>query len=102
MEEEQVFLDPELRLVGLSNQLSVHKNELSAHFSERDTNFRTYINNYRLDYFLSLLKEGKHQQMTLLALAFDSGFNSKPSFNRLFKEKVGMSPTEYLSARSQS
>jgi AraC-like DNA-binding protein len=51
---------------------------------------------------LSLLKEGKHQQMTLLALAFDSGFNSKPSFNRLFKEKVGMSPTEYLSARSQS
>lgn len=102
MEKEQVFLDPEIRLEGLARQLSVHKNELSAYFSAQSTNFRSYINSHRLDYFLSLLHEGRHERMTLLALAFDSGFNSKASFNRLFKEKMGKTPTEYISSESQS
>lgn len=93
---KQVYLDPELNLEGLAKMLNIPKNTLSRFFSSRGESFRSYINRHRIEHFLSLIAEGKQEQFSLLALAFESGFNSKTSFNRVFKEMKGQTPTEYI------
>lgn len=94
--EKQVYLDPELSLAGLAKMLNIPKNNLSRYFSSRGESFRAYINKYRVDHFLSLIAEGKQQELSLLGLAFDSGFNSKASFNRVFKEMKGKTPSQFI------
>jgi AraC-like DNA-binding protein len=42
------------------------------------------------------MKSGEHKGTTLLGLAFNSGFNSKASFNRAFKRITGLTPSDYL------
>jgi len=95
---QQVFLDPELKLETLAKMLGISKNKLSKFFSANGESFRSYINKQRVAYFLALVEEGKHQQLSILGLAFESGFNSKASFNRVFKEIKGQTPTAYIRA----
>jgi AraC-like DNA-binding protein len=45
-----------------------------------------------------LLQNGEHTRQTLLGIAMDAGFNSKASFNRVFKKLSGRTPTEYISS----
>ena len=98
--EEKIYLDPELNLDILAKLLNTSKNNISKYFSEQGNSFRGIINTYRIKHFKSLIERGEHKNMTLLGLALDSGFNSKASFNRIFKEKVGMTPTSYIKERS--
>tara|TARA_B100001115_G_scaffold165109_1_gene142460 strand:- start:190 stop:453 length:264 start_codon:yes stop_codon:yes gene_type:complete len=62
-------------------------------------NFNEYVNGFRLKRFqhIALLPENK--TLTLLALAFDSGFNTKSVFNEYFKKQTGLSPRAWLKAR---
>ncbi len=94
--EEKIYLDPELNLEALAKLLNLSKNNISKHFSEQGDSFRGVINTYRIRHFKSLIDRGEHKNMTLLGLALDSGFNSKASFNRIFKEQLGMTPTTYI------
>jgi AraC-like DNA-binding protein len=59
-------------------------------------NFYDYINAQRVEAFIRLVAEPQYRRYTLLALAFQCGFNSKSSFNRNFKKVMGDSPSEYL------
>ncbi|MFY0654667.1 MAG: AraC family transcriptional regulator [Cyclobacteriaceae bacterium] len=96
--KDQVFLDPELSLAGLSKMLDVPKNKLSEYFSSHGQSFRSFINNHRVDHFSELIHQGKHEQFSFLGLALESGFNSKASFNRIFKEVKGMTPSDFIKA----
>jgi len=98
MTKQQIFLDPELNLEGMARMLGVHKNKLSRFFSSRGESFRSFLNKRRLEHFLLLVKQDKHRQLSILGLALESGFNSKASFNRIFKEAKGLPPTEYIRA----
>ena len=102
MAKQQVFLDPELKLEGLAKMLGVSKNKLSQFFSANGESFRSFINRRRVDYFLALVEEGKHQQLSILGLAYESGFNSKASFNRVFKALKGQTPSAYISEHLSS
>ncbi|MCD4696832.1 MAG: helix-turn-helix domain-containing protein [Bacteroidales bacterium] len=53
------------------------------------------VNNYRVEEVKRLMAEGKHEHYTLLAIALEAGFNSKSSFNRIFKEFTGSTPSHY-------
>ena len=47
------------------------------------------------------MESDDYRQLTILAIAYDSGFNSKSSFNTIFKEKTGQTPSEYLSTLNE-
>jgi len=59
-------------------------------------NFYTLINEYRIIEFKKLAAEEKNKHLTLLALAYDSGFNSKSAFNLVFKKQTGETPSQFL------
>ena len=96
MKNEMVFLDPELSLRSLAQYMNLPPNHMSQLLNEGfQQNFANYVNTYRLEYFKTLLQNSNAHQHTLLALAYDSGFNSKTVFNTFFKNKLGLTPKMY-------
>ncbi len=63
-------------------------------------NFNDFINSFRVNAFKEKLNEGKHEQLSLLGIAFDCGFNSKATFNRVFKKITHTSPSEFLNSQT--
>jgi len=96
MEEEQPFLEPRLTLAELAGMLRVSANNLSQIINQKaKVNFYDFVNNYRVDHFIK--SAGKNKRYNLLALALESGFNSKSSFNQIFRKHKGQTPSEFLS-----
>ncbi|MEM9326598.1 MAG: helix-turn-helix domain-containing protein [Bacteroidota bacterium] len=96
METERPFLDPYLSLRNLAGKVNLSPNQLSQLLNEGfDKNFSEFVNAYRLETFKQKVSEPKNKQFTLLALAYESGFNSKTVFNTYFKKATGMTPKAY-------
>ncbi len=96
MADKQPFLEPNLSLRQLAESIDMHPNQLSQVLNERaGQNFSAYINSYRLEAFKARVAAPANRQMTILALAYDSGFSSKTVFNTFFKKKMGITPKEY-------
>jgi len=96
MEEKKPYLNPRLSLSDLSRELDISSNQLSQIINQQaGVNFHDFVNKYRVDEFLQNANSNK--SFSLLALALDSGFNSKSSFNYIFKKQKGISPSQYLS-----
>ncbi len=96
MRDNKPYLDRELSIYDLSKQLEIPKHFLSEVINEHmGKNFYTLVNEYRLEEVKSRMPDPKYRNLTILGIAYDSGFNAKSSFNTLFKEKTGMTPSEY-------
>jgi AraC-like DNA-binding protein len=96
---EKPYLDRELTIYDLSNQLKISRHTLSEVINEHmGMNFYNLVNEYRIKEVKERLKSEDYTNLTILAIAYDSGFNSKSSFNTVFKEKTGQTPSEYLAA----
>jgi AraC-like DNA-binding protein len=92
--EKKSYLDAELSLQTLAKELKIPKHHLTQLFSVRiGKNFYQYINVFRVDHACELIR--KSGTDTLEMLAFESGFNSKTTFNRYFKSQLGCTPSEY-------
>ena len=97
MVTEKPYLNPKLNLSDLAESVNISTNQLSQLLNEFIGKiFYDYINTYRLEYFLKLIKESKYKNFTLLALAYESGFNSKTTFNLFFKKSAGTTPSDYF------
>lgn len=97
MLKDKPYLNPALSLRALADTLELHPNKLSWLINESiGQNFNTYINTFRLEAFKTLAKDPRNQHLTLLGLAYDSGFNSKTVFNSYFKKVEGMTPRVWL------
>ncbi len=96
METEKPYLTPALTLEKLAGQMRLQprllSNIINRHF---DCNFFEFINSYRVEEAKRMLADGKHADKTMLDIMLDVGFNSKATFNTLFKKKAGMTPSEY-------
>jgi len=93
---KKLFLDPDLTLRHLGESLEIPPNYVSQLLNEGlDMNFSEYINSFRLEMFKSKVKDPSQQHLTILALAYDSGFNSKTVFNTRFKKSMGITPRDY-------
>jgi len=91
------YLDSRLNLSDLSEMINCSPNQLSQLLNENiGKNFYDYVNEYRLGYFRELTKDPRNNQFTFLSLAYESGFNSKTTFNSFFKKSTGVTPSEYL------
>ncbi len=96
MEEEKPYLDSQLNLESLASALSMTKHDLSQIINDQfQTNFFGFVNDYRVAAFKENLKDKKYEHYTLLGIAMETGFNSKSSFNSIFKKAEGMTPSEY-------
>lgn len=98
MEQDELYLKPELSLRLLAEYMNLPPNHMSQLLNEGfKQNFADYVNTYRLENFKVKLENNGSHHLTLLALAYDSGFNSKTVFNTFFKKKLGMTPKAYWS-----
>jgi len=59
-------------------------------------NFFKFINEYRVEEAKRLLTDQSTQKYTILAIAYDCGFNSKSSFNTIFKQYTGKTPSDFI------
>ena len=97
MKAEKPYLNPDLNLSDLSSSLNFSRAELSKIINTGFAkNFNDFINEYRVNTFKEKLESGEHKDFSLLGIAYDCGFNSKATFNRVFKKVTQTSPTEFL------
>lgn len=96
MQQEKPYLAPTLTIKELAQQLKVPIRQLSEainHYYQQ--NFSEFINAYRIEMAKERLKNPKDPKETVLEVMYEVGFNSKSSFNTLFKKSTGLTPTEY-------
>ncbi|MGB1296272.1 MAG: helix-turn-helix domain-containing protein [Flavobacteriales bacterium] len=97
MATDKLFLNNELTLSQLAEALETPSNHLSQVINEKgNKNFYTYINTLRVNEFIRISKLPENKNITLIAMAYESGFNSKSTFNKHFKAVIGKTPQEYL------
>jgi AraC-like DNA-binding protein len=97
IEEQKPYLNPDMSLKLLADGLDLSSSQLSEVINSGfGINFNDFINKYRVEEIKQALQNNGHKSLSLVAIAFDCGFNSKATFNRVFKKLAGMSPTEYL------
>jgi len=96
VESEKPYLDNELSIRKLASMLDMQPHHLSQVINSAfDMNFYTFINNYRIEEVTRLMRDPQRSHHTILAIAYDSGFKSKSSFNTIFKKMTGKTPSEY-------
>ncbi|MGL5890411.1 MAG: helix-turn-helix domain-containing protein [Bacteroidia bacterium] len=99
MEQEQLFVNPELTLTELAQKLNVNQNNLSQVINTYEQkSFYEYINELRINKFISMAQLPDNRKLTILALAYDCGFNSKSSFNKHFKRITNQTPSAFINS----
>lgn len=96
MEEEKPYLSPDLNLPQLAKEVDIPSHYLSQVINENiGLNFFDFINRRRVEDVKSKISDPRYNNFSILGIAFESGFNSKSAFNRVFKNITGLTPSEY-------
>ncbi|MDV7185807.1 helix-turn-helix domain-containing protein [Lutibacter sp. TH_r2] len=96
LKREKPYLQPKLSIDDLSEALEIPKHFISQIINNSlNHTFYSLINSYRVEEVKQRIIDDKQGKYTLLAIAFDSGFNSKSGFNKNFKLETGMTPFEF-------
>lgn len=97
MQNDKLYLQPDLTLSDIALRLKTNTSVLSAIVNQTfGKNFNDFVNEFRVNEFQEKIKLPENKNITLLGLAYDSGFNSKATFNRAIKKFTGKSPKEFL------
>ncbi len=96
MQVGQPYLDDRLTLPQVADILDVSVNRLSQVINGRlGQNFFEFVNSFRIEEVKRRLGDPAHHGQSLLTIALDCGFGSKSSFNRIFKNTTGQTPSQY-------
>ncbi len=96
MKSSRPYLNPELTLSQLAGDLGISSHFLSQVINEKfGLNFFDFINSYRVEEFKERTADPKYSNFSLLGIALECGFNSKSAFNRIFKQKTGLTPSQF-------
>jgi AraC-like DNA-binding protein len=97
MNHSKPYLDPKLKLSDLAEKLELSVNHLSQVINQHEEkNFFDFVNSYRIEEFKKRAADPAFANYSILAIALDAGFNSKSSFNQVFKKNTGQTPSEYV------
>lgn len=103
MSSNKPYLDSDLTLPKMAEDLKVSTHHLSQVINEiHGKNFFNFINQYRVEEVKRKIQDPKYQNYSLLGIAYESGFNSKSAFNRVFKNITGNTPSAYRDSLSSS
>jgi AraC-like DNA-binding protein len=96
MKQEKLFLEPELTLGGLSEQIKLSEKTVSQIIRQQTgLHFCDFVNSYRIEFAKKKLVEITDKKQTVLEVLYDSGYNSKSVFNFQFRKFTGKSPSQY-------
>lgn len=96
MVEDKLYKDNNLTLKNLAKKLSISSHNLSEIINTyQKQSFFDFINSYRVKDVQEAMMLPQKESYTLLALALEAGFNSKSSFNAIFKKHTNMTPSQY-------
>jgi AraC-like DNA-binding protein len=96
MAEEKPFLDPEISVKSLSRLMDINDRQLSVLINDGyGYSFSELINRARVNEAEELMRNDIQQACTLLEIAMDAGFNSKSSFNHMFKRYTQQTPSVF-------
>ena len=96
VKENRYYKDPELSLYVLAEKLGISPHELSRIINMvLKKSFTDFINEYRVREVIAKMQDSTYDHITLLGIAYESGFSSKATFNRTFKQITGESPIAY-------
>ncbi len=99
MKKNKPYLDNELSLYGLATEMETNTHYISHILNNIiKKNFYEFVNKFRVEEVKERIEKGDNDKYTLLSIALNSGFNSKASFNRIFKQNTGKTPSQYLKA----
>jgi len=97
MEKEKPYLKNKLTLNQLAQETDIPSHHLSQVLNEiLGQNFFDFVNAYRIEEFKQQIKDPANQNLSILGIAMNCGFNSKASFNRIFKKHTGATPSQYM------
>jgi AraC-like DNA-binding protein len=103
MVTEKIFTDANLTLESLAKKLNVSSRTLSQYLNEAlNKSFFDYVNGLRIDEAKAILQNSDDPKLTVQEVMYKVGFNSKSSFNTLFREKTGKTPSSFRKMRSDS
>jgi AraC-like DNA-binding protein len=97
MENSRDYLDPSLTLKEFSDLLKIPRRTISEHLNHGlHKSFHDFVNSYRVEEVKRKLLSDDREKFTIESIAYDSGFNSKATFNRIFKKFTGVSPSNFI------
>jgi YesN/AraC family two-component response regulator len=95
--EDRIYLNKDITLKSLSNELSITTHQLSEYLNkERKESFNDFVNSFRIQYAQELLMKSETSIYTLEGVSSESGFKSLATFHRNFKKHTGTSPLKWL------
>ncbi len=96
MVEEAYYKEPNLSLADVAKTLQVSQRKLSQLINTNtDQNFNQFVNYYRVEEAKKLLKDNAYNNLSMLGIAYDAGFNSKASFFSVFKKFTSVTPNTF-------
>ena len=96
METKKPYLDGSLTIHDLSQKTGISRHHITQVLNETyGKNFFVFVNEYRTREVLERFNDPRFNNYTILAIALDSGFNSKTTFNSFFKSQTGQTPSNY-------
>ena len=103
MQHEKPYREADLTFGKLAKHLHISRNHLTQLLNEQlNKNFYLYVNEYRINEVKQRLIAPDNANMTILAIAYESGFNSKSTFNTVFKKITDMTPSQFRKSQIQS
>ena len=101
MKTEKPYLNPSLNIDELASRLSIPSHHISQILNRRlNQNFYHFVNKYRIEESKRIFMD-KANHMNVLEVLYETGFNSKSTFNRIFKKHTGMTPTQYINSHPE-
>ncbi|MEM9525679.1 MAG: helix-turn-helix domain-containing protein, partial [Bacteroidota bacterium] len=96
MAQEKYYLDPKLNLKTFAGQLSLPSRTVSEHLNHGlKCSFIDFVNQHRVEEVKKRLHSKDRELYSILGIALESGFNSKATFHRVFKQFTGSSPGDF-------
>ncbi|MEQ9091182.1 MAG: helix-turn-helix domain-containing protein [Balneola sp.] len=96
MDKDQPYLRNDLSLAELAGMMNITTHNLTEVINTfADESFYDFVNSYRIEKVKQAIKDPEFQNYTLLGIGLESGFNSKSSFNSVFKKHTGLTPSQY-------
>ena len=103
MEKYEPYLNSQVRIKDLADQTGISSHQISQVLNQSfHQNFFEFVNNYRIKKAISLIEDPANSSLTITAIGFEAGFNSKTTFYEAFKKTKGTTPAKYLASKKSS